>query len=84
MVSNCSLSSQTALDGFKCDYDEIEDFSDRLIRQIYEFTTEFIKKQFRDINSHLLRKFNSLFKVTFLSNQRNRKTNKEKHATGRR
>lgn len=59
------------LDGFKCEFEEIEDFLGVFQSNIYTFTTDYIKKLFRytfknhlyrDINTNLLRKFNLEFK----------------------
>jgi hypothetical protein len=49
-------------DGFKCSEDEVSDFKATLETAIHNFTTEYVKRLFRDINTNLLRKFNKLFK----------------------
>lgn len=50
------------LEGFNCSMDDVEDFMDQLEKSIYSFSTDYIKKVFRDINTNLIRRFNQLFK----------------------
>ena len=50
------------IDGFKLGEDDIEEFVDSLEGNVYNFTIDYIKKVFRDINTNLLRKFCFLFK----------------------
>lgn len=38
------------------------EFTETLENAVYQFATEYIKRLFRDINTNLLRKFNTLFK----------------------
>jgi len=60
---NIRENSEVSLkENFECSEEEIEDFVDTLEASIYNFTTDYIKKIFRDINTNLLRKFNLLFK----------------------
>lgn len=40
----------------------MSEFVEHLELSIYQFTTDYIKKLFRDINTNLLRKFNNGFK----------------------
>ena len=49
-------------ESFECDYDETYDFISTLEEAIYNYTTEYIRRLFKDINTNLLRKFNKLFK----------------------
>ena len=48
--------------GFKCNEFEIGEFMKTLEKTLNTFTTEYILRLFRDINTNLLRKFNLLFK----------------------
>lgn len=53
---------QIYIEAFRCNNEEISDFIQTLEANIYEFTTDYIKKLFRDINTNLVRRFNKLFK----------------------
>ena len=48
--------------GFKCSEMEINEFVRVLETTITQFTADYIKRLFRDINTNLLRKFNKDFK----------------------
>ena len=48
--------------GFISNAEEKENFMERLETDIKVYAQEQIKKQFRDINTNLLRKFNNQFK----------------------
>jgi len=62
LISARDNSSQTLKENFLCTDEEIDEFVDQLEVNIYTFTTDYIKKIFRDINSNLLRKFSLVFK----------------------
>jgi len=47
---------------FECEYDEMEDFIATMETKVYSFTTDYIKKTFKDINTNLMRRFNKEFK----------------------
>lgn len=50
------------IESFNADDEEIEEFLSVLETSVYNFTIEYIKRIFRDINTSLLRKFNATFK----------------------
>jgi hypothetical protein len=57
------LSCEAVLDSsFKADKFEITDFLQTLESAIYDFTVEYLRKLFFDINPNLIRKFNKMFK----------------------
>jgi hypothetical protein len=56
------LSVKYSIEGFYADMDEISEFTEILEGSLYTFTTDYIRKLFRDINTNLLRKFNNNFK----------------------
>ena len=49
-------------DGFDCDDFECEDFIGGIEDNVYKFTTEYIKRLFKDINQNLIRRFGKIFK----------------------
>ena len=58
-----SVSCERVLqDGFHCSEQETIDFLKTLESTLHQFTVDFIRRLFRDINTNLLRKFNKLFK----------------------
>jgi len=59
LAFNCE---QVLKNGFKCDEFEINDFMKTLDHTLHLFTTEYVRRLFRDINTNLLRKFNKYFK----------------------
>jgi hypothetical protein len=59
LAYNCK---QILTQGFNLDNQQIGDFVKTLEQEIHKFTTEYIYRQFRDINTNLLRKFNLRFK----------------------
>jgi hypothetical protein len=48
--------------GFRCNEAEVHEFMKKLEAQLHQFTVDYIRRLFRDINTNLLRKFNKLFK----------------------
>lgn len=57
------ISCESVLDSsFKADKYEISEFLQTLETSIYDFTVEYLRKLFFDINPNLIRKFNKLFK----------------------
>lgn len=57
------INCEDLLEGsFKADHTEISEFLSTLENSIYDFTVEYLKKLFFDINPNLIRKFNKLFK----------------------
>lgn len=48
--------------GFKCSEEEVDDFIRDLEGHVHHQTIEIVRRLFRDINTHLLRKFNKIFK----------------------
>ena len=62
---------------FDAQEDEIMDFFDDLEHKIFTYTSNILKKIFRDINKNLLRKFNKLFKHDSEGKPRNWKVMEE-------
>lgn len=48
--------------GFQCNDAEVNEFTSTLETNLHQFTVEYVRRLFRDINTNLLRKFNKLFK----------------------
>jgi len=58
-----SVSCEAVLQmGFHCSDLEVVEFLKSLESTLHQFTVDYIRKLFRDINTNLLRKFNKLFK----------------------
>ncbi len=47
---------------FKCDLNEVSEFMKNLDQTLHQFTVDYVRRLFRDINTNLLRKFNKIFK----------------------
>ncbi len=47
---------------FRCSDAEIHEFMQTLESTLHQFTVDYIRRLFRDINTNLLRKFNKIFK----------------------
>lgn len=68
IVQNCRL----ILDqGFKARGEEIKEFVDGFLREMRKFTTDYVKKLFRDINTNLTRRFKEEFMNDERGTQRN-------------
>ena len=62
-MSDLALNCKKVLNsGFKCSDTEIGDFMKVLQGNLCQFTSDYIHRLFRDINTNLLRKFSKLFK----------------------
>ena len=59
LALNCQ---QVLRQGFKCSEMEIDEFVRVLETTLHQYTADYIKRLFRDINTNLLRKFNKDFK----------------------
>jgi hypothetical protein len=59
LALNCQ---QVLRQGFKCTEMEIDEFVRVLETTLHQYTADYIKRLFRDINTNLLRKFNKDFK----------------------
>ena len=59
LALNCQ---QVLRQGFKCSEMEIDEFVRSLETSLNQYTADYIKRLFRDINTNLLRKFNKDFK----------------------
>ena len=47
---------------FHCEREELKEFMESLQQTLHQFTVDYVRRIFRDINTSLLRKFNKLFK----------------------
>lgn len=59
LALNCE---QLLREGFRCTEIEVGEFMRSLDGTLHTFTTEYVRRLFRDINTNLLRKFNKHFK----------------------
>jgi hypothetical protein len=68
IIQNCR---GILLSGFQAKEEEVSDFVDDFLKQIRRFTTDFIRKLFKDINSNLARRFKDEFQNDETGTQRN-------------
>lgn len=59
LASNCQ---QVLMQGFHCNELELNDFIRDLEQTLHQFTAEYIRRLFRDINTNLIRRFCKDFK----------------------
>jgi hypothetical protein len=59
LAVNCQ---EVLRNGFRCSDRDIEEFIKSLESTLHQFTADYIKRLFRDINTNLLRRFNKDFK----------------------
>lgn len=60
VLRNCK---QILKNGFEASVIEENSFMDKFEGEVREYTSNFIKRQFKDINVNLLRRFNKDFKM---------------------
>lgn len=59
LAFNCQSVLKT---GFHCNEFEVNEFMRTLDKTLHQFTSDYVRRLFRDINTNLLRKFNKIFK----------------------
>lgn len=68
IIQNCR---GILLSGFQAKLEEVTDFIEDFLKQIRRFTTDYVRKLFKDINSNLSRRFKDEFQNDENGTQRN-------------